>query len=492
MAHLLGIDLGSSSVKATLVDAATGARLATAQSPADRELTIAAPQPGWAEQDPDTWWQHLGHALDALRVQHDLAEVTAVGIAYQMHGLVLVDAGGAPVRPAIIWCDGRAVDPGRRAARKLGIDRLAATTLNAPGNFTASKLAWVAEHEPDTLARATTAFLPGDYLAYRLTGERQTTASGLSEMILWDYAARALSTELLDALGLDERLLPARVPTFGMQARVSPAACTRFGFRQNPVLSYRAGDQPNNAYALKALAPGEVAATAGTSGVVYAVTDRRRFDHAQRVNTFLHVNDAPAAERLGLLLCVNGTGAAYAWLRRLLAATGDPLPYPQLNALANAHEVSEQGLRFYPFGNGPERLLANRAPGARLEGIAFGSHGPAHVAAAVRDGIAAALAYGTRVLATVGTPPRVIRAGRANLFLSDRFCEAFTALTCVPLELYDTDGARGAALAAGVGACVYASHAEALAPVERLRTYTPEEQLIAQYAEFFARWQAGL
>ena len=493
MAQLLGIDLGSSSVKVALVDAARGTCIATAQSPTDREMLINGPQPGWAEQDPESWWAELARALDLLRQRHALDEVKAVGISYQMHGLVLLDRQGQPLRPSIIWCDSRAVAIGDEVAQQLGHERLAATTLNSPGNFTASKWAWVAMHEPQVLAKAATAMLPGDYLAWRLTGERYTTASGLSEMVLWSFAKRELAQDVLRELQLDEQLLPPRVSSFELQGQVSREVCERFGFRQNPLLTYRAGDQPNNAYALRALQPGDVAATAGTSGVVYAVTDQQRYDVQQRVNTFLHVNDSATAERLGILLCVNGTGSAYAWLRRLLAAAGrHELDYAALNALVDAAPVDGETPRFYPFGNGAERLLGNRTLGARLEGLHFNSHGASALAAAVQLGIAAALAYGTGIIAGLGSQPKVIRAGRVNLFLSESFCEAFCELTGVPLELYDTDGAQGAARAAGVGAGIFSSHEEALQQLYRTAVFDPGGERAAAYADFYGRWLADL
>lgn len=492
MAHLLGIDLGSSSVKVSLVDADTGEVLGARQSPRDVELAIDVREEGWAEQDPETWWAHTGHALDALRDAYGLGGVIAIGIAYQMHGLVLLDEAGEVLRPSIIWCDSRAVSKGREAEKAIGMDGLAESTLNSPGNFTAAKLAWVKEHEPEVFAKARTAFLPGDYLAYRLTGQRRTTDSGLSEMVLWDFAAGRTATDVLAAFGLSTDLLPAAGRSFGDQGVVTAAVAARFGLRQNPHVTYRAGDQPNNAYSLKVLAPGEVAATAGTSGVVYQVTDRRRFDRQQRVNTFLHVNRAPGVERLGLLLCVNGTGAAYAWVRRLVSAGGELLAYAALNALAGGGAPPAGGPRFYPFGNGAERLLANRAPGATMAGIDFARHSPGEIVAAVQDGIAAALAYGMEAMAGLGSDVDVVRAGRANMFLSERFCRSFVQLTGVPLELYDTDGAQGAARAAGVGVGCFADHAAALASLRCVGRYEPADAASRAYDDFYGRWVAGL
>ena len=492
MAQLLGIDLGSSSVKASLLDAASGALLATAQSPDGAELAIDVRQGGWAEQDPETWWHHTCEALDRLRQAQPLEHVVAIGIAYQMHGLVLLDEAGEVLRPSIIWCDSRAVALGRAAAKTLGHERLARTTLNSPGNFTAAKLAWVAEHEPEVLAKAHTALLPGDYLAYRLTGERRTTESGLSEMILWDFFDARPATEVLDAFGLPAALLPPAGPSFGEQGAVLPEHCLRFGFRQNPHVTYRAGDQPNNAYSLNVVKPGEVAATAGTSGVVYQVTDQRRFDTQQRINTFLHVTSTPVDPRLGLLLCLNGTGAAYAWLRRTLSAGGELMGYANLNAIAQGEPPLADGPRFYPFGNGAERLLGNDAPGASLLGLDFLRHTPGALVAAVQDGIAAGLAYGTGVITGLGSAVDVVRAGRANMFLSERFCRSFCQLTGVALELYDTDGAQGAARAAGVGADVFADHTAALASLKHVTTYEPEPRMASAYRDYYGRWVAGL
>ena len=491
MAHLIGIDLGSSSVKVSLVDSATGRELAHAQSPSGEEMPMDAAQAGWAEQDPAMWWRHTTSAFGQLSLKHDLSAVRAIGISYQMHGLVMLDREGEPVRPSIIWCDSRAVELGRAAGEDIGQAAIAASTLNSPGNFTASKWAWVAKHEPQLLERVSTVMLPGDYIAYRLTGERSTTSSGLSEMILWDFERQSPASSVLQHYGLDVDLLPPLVPNFGDQGGVTDAVASALGLPKGVTVNYRAGDQPNNAYSLNVLEPGETAATAGTSGVVYAVTDERRFDKQQRVNTFAHVNDSSEAARLGILLCINGTGSAYAWLRRTLGAAELP-SYPQLNDWAARGGVAPDGLLFYPFGNGAERLLGNRSPGARLINLSFTRHGAPELCAAVQDGIAASLAYGAKALAEVGAKPTVTRAGRANLFLSDRFCGAFTQLTGVPLELYDTDGAQGAARAAGVGVGIYASHAEALTSLERIAVFEPNATHREAYAEMFNAWCDGL
>ena len=492
MAQILGIDLGTSSIKASLLDAASGEVLAKAQSPARQEMPIQVPQSGWAEQDPATWWKHTEKAISVLARKTSLKEVRAIGMSYQMHGLVLIDQQGQPVRQSIIWCDSRAVDLGNRAAHTLGDQVMASSILNSPGNFTASKWAWVQALEPQVLAKATTAFLPGDYLAYRLTGERSTTACGLSEMMLWDFQQRRIARPVLEHYELTEELLPPLVPTFGNQGAVQQHLIEKFGLHPAASVCYRAGDQPNNAYSLKVLQPGETAATAGTSGVIYRVSDEAKFDPEQRVNTFLHVNDQTAAKRLGILLCINGTGSAYAWLKRMFGAAGVVPGYAQINAWAGQSEVGSKGLLFYPWGNGAERLLSNRQPGAAFQHLDFNLHGVAQMAASVQDGVAAAMAFGNETLTLLGGKTEVVRAGRANLFLSDRFCQAVSQLLNTRLELFATDGATGAAQAAGVGAGIYASHEEALSSLMPIQEFNPRDELTDAYDTFFDNWSAGL
>jgi len=494
MAQLLGIDLGSSSVKVSLLDAPTGRVVDSAQHPADREMPILAPESSFAEQDPEIWWQHTRIAILELGTRQSLENVAAVGIAYQMHGLVMLDAADQVVRPSIIWCDSRAVAIGQQAMDSLGQDQIAATTLNSPGNFTLSKWAWVARNQPELMNRVQTVMLPGDYIALRLTGQRSTTHSGLSEMIAYDFSQRQQASFLLEHFDLNPELLPDIVPTFGDQGTLLPSVAKEFGFRQNTRLTYRAGDQPNNAFALNVLEPGETAATAGTSGVVYAVTDQRGYDRQQRVNTFLHVNDAADAQRLGILLCINGTGSAYAWLRRLLAAGNEQtLPsYEQLNAWAAEANIGSDGLSFYPWGNGAERILGNADPGARFSGLQFSRHQTPELCAAVQDGIAAALSYGMSALHELGASPQVVRAGHTNLFLSERFGRAFVQLTGVPLQLYNTDGAQGAARAAGVGAGIFATCQEASSALELVREFEPQAELEEPYRRFYEQWRKGM
>jgi xylulokinase len=488
---LLGIDVGSSSVKACLVDADTRRRLGRSQSPAG-EMPIDAPHPGFAEQDPECWWQHVCSATQHLLQQTatNPARVRAIGISYQMHGLVLIDEDRAVVRPAIIWCDGRAVSSGQGLLELAGAERCAQHLLNAPGNFTAAKLAWVREHEPEIFGRARTMLLPGDWVAMRMTDRVAITAPGLSEATLWDFPANRPAEFLLAAAGIDPDILPEVVPTFSEQGRLSVAAAEALGLQPDTPITYRAGDQPNNAFALEVLEPGQVAATAGTSGVVYGVSARATYDPEQRVNTFAHVTHEPGTERYGTLLCVNGTGALNAWLRREVAGTD--VHYEVMNTAAAEVSVGSDGLTVLPFGNGAERMLGNRDIGAHFVGLELQRHGRAHLWRAAQEGIACALAHGMAILSDLGLDLTRIRAGNSNMFLSPVFREALAGLTGTAIDLYDTEGAQGAALAAGVGLGLYATPADAFGGIEPLFTVEPDDRNRSAYAHLNERWQAAL
>lgn len=494
MSYTLGLDIGSSSVKACILDTASGQVLGHATSPAS-ELPILAAQPGFAEQHPDTWWEHVGKAarLAIEQAKVDGSAVRAVGISYQMHGLVCVDGAGKVLRPAIIWCDSRAVPYGQAALAGIGEERCLHHLLNSPGNFTASKLAWVAEHEPEIFAQIRHIMLPGDWIAYQLTGEINTTASGLSEGILWDMRDDAVATMVLDYFGFSASLIPPVVPTFGQQGAVSPQAAAALGIQAGAQVAYRGGDQPNNALSLNVLQPGELAATAGTSGVVYGVSDVASADPLQRVNTFVHVNHQAQAPRYGVLLCVNGTGIASSWLRREVCRVDEcGLDYPAMNDEAARAPVGSDGLVMLPFGNGAERTLGNRNVGAAIVGLDFNRHRRAHLLRASQEGIIFAMKYGIDVMAELGVPVKRVRAGFANSFLSPLFRQAFATTTGAVLELYDTDGAAGAARGAALGAGIYASSAEAFAHLSQRATVEPEADQASAYGEAYARWRAVL
>jgi xylulokinase len=489
---LLGLDVGSSFVKASLVDADRGVPVASASAPST-EMPIAAPQPGWAEQAPEAWWTHAVSATrSALRSASAAADsVVAIGISYQMHGLVVVDRAGRVLRPAIIWCDSRAVGLGDWAFDAIGHLNCLARYLNSPGNFTASKLKWVKEHEPDVYGRIHKAMLPGDYIAMRLTGEAATTDTGLSEAILWDYLDGGVAREVLDVYGLSPDLLPPVVPTLGPQGVLTADAASELGLCPGVPISYRAGDQPNNAFSLKVLEPGEVAATAGTSGVVFGVGAEARWDQQSRVNTFLHVTHTAPVPRYGVLLCVNGTGSLNQWLRRTLGG-GETLTYDQMNREAAATPIGADGLLVLPYGNGAERTLGNRDPGASVHGLSLVRHGRGHLCRAAQEGIVFALRYGMEIMREMGVTAATVRAGRANMFLSPLFAGAFADVTGAAVELFETDGAQGAARAAGVGAGIFPTLPDAFAGLRAVQRIEPDEGRRSEYEQVYARWRRVL
>ncbi|HEX8658234.1 MAG TPA: FGGY family carbohydrate kinase [Hymenobacter sp.] len=489
MKYLLGYDIGSSSIKVSLLDIDTGRCVAAATSP-KQEMEISVPQAGWAEQRPERWWQECVNATAELKAAYrfDTALIAGIGITYQMHGLVLMDKDGQVLRPAIIWCDSRAVDHGNQAFEALGQAYCLSNFLNSPGNFTASKLKWVRENEPAIYAQIHKIQLPGDYLAFKLTGQLQTTVSGLSEGVFWNFKKQAIAQDLLDYYGISADLLPEVVDTFSVQGHLRPEAAQELGLTTGTPLSYRAGDQPNNAFSLNVLNPGEVAATAGTSGVVYGINETNTPDPRSRVNAFVHVNSTPAQPRNGVLMCLNGTGILNSWLRKIVGE----LPYEQMNHLAAQAPVGAEGLVFLPFGNGVERILENRLAHAELRGLDFNVHGQPHVLRAAQEGIVYALNYGLDIMRTSGVQVRQVRAGNANMFLSPVFREAFVNSGNVELELYNTDAAQGAARGAGVGAGVYASPPEAFTGLERILTVEPTEALREQYQAAYGRWHNSL
>jgi len=485
--YLLGFDVGSSSVKASLVDIERGDIAASAFYP-EKEAPIVAVRTGWAEQDPQMWWDNAKLALRKIMQQAGAKgeDIAAIGISYQMHGLVCVDKKQKVLRPSIIWCDSRAVAYGERAFNELGKERCLTHLLNSPGNFTAAKLAWVKENEPELFRQIDKVMLPGDYIAMKLTGEAQTTISGLSEGMMWDFKAKRPAKFLLDYFGFEDSLLAEVVPTFGIQSVVSEEAAQELGLKAGTPIGYRAGDQPNNAVSLNVFNPGEIASTAGTSGVVYGVLGDVNYDPESRVNTFAHANYTTATDRLGVLLCINGTGILNAWMHRNV--TSD-LSYSEMNDLAASVPVGSEGVKIIPFGNGAERVLGNKEVGCSVHGVNFNKHGRAHLARAAQEGIVFSFCYGMEIMQQMGMKLNKIHAGRANMFLSSLFRETLANVSGATIELYETDGSVGAAKGAGIGAGIYKDHDEAFSTLKRLAIIAPEESRREEYIEAYREWK---
>ena len=489
--YLLGLDIGSSCVKASLVDIDNGQAAASAFFP-KHEAPISAPRKGWAEQDPDSWWNYAKQSVAQVMADTGTKpdEVKAVGISYQMHGLVCVDKNQQPLRPSIIWCDSRAVQEGNRAFTALGSDWCMSHLLNSPGNFTAAKLAWVKDNEPELFSRIDKVMLPGDYIAMRLTGEACTTVRGLSEGTLWDFKSQQTADKLLDYYGIPATLLPRIVPTFGEQGRLTEAAAKEMGLQAGTPVSYRAGDQPNNALSLNVFNPGEIASTAGTSGVVYGVLGQPACDAKSRVNVFAHVNYTKEQERLGVLLCINGTGILNAWMHRNVVPEG--VGYAEMNDLAAEAPIGSDGVVVIPFGNGAERILENKEMGCSIHGINFNKHNRSHLLRAAQEGIVFSFCYGMEIMGQMGMDIHRIHAGKANMFLSPLFRDTLAGVSGATINLYDTDGSVGAAKGAGIGCGIYKDHDEAFASLRLLQTIVPDEQHRADYQAAYERWKEQL
>ena len=484
---LLGIDLGTSSIKVSVVDSGTQRCIASARHP-EQEVAIRSLQTGWAEQSPEMWWHNIKGAIQKLIATQTFhaEDIRAIGIAYQMHGLVVVDRDQRVLRDSIIWCDSRAVGIGNEAYEHIGGQCCRDYLLNSPGNFTASKLGWVKRYEPELYDKIDKIMLPGDFAAMKMTGEISTTRSALSEGIFWDFKNSAVSTDVMRYFNFSMDILPPVRDVFCSHGTLLPEVASELGLTPGIPVSYKAGDQLNNAVSLKVFEPGEVAATAGTSGVIYAVTDKLFSDEHSRVNAFAHVNHAAGHTRLGVLLCINGAGIMNRWTQQLTGAT-----YPEMNARASKVDPGSDGLMIFPFGNGAERMLENKIAGAHISEIDLNKHSPAHLFRAVQEGIVYSFRYGLDIMRENGIEPTIIRAGRANMFLSDLFVDTFVNVTNVAVELYKNDGSIGAALGAGIGAGIYSSAADAFVNLKPERQIAPNES-VKLFSALYNKWRYEL
>lgn len=489
--YLLGYDIGSSSVKASLVNAETGKCVSTAFYP-KVEAEIISHKQGWAEQRPDQWWGHLKQSTEAILKESGInpKDIKAIGISYQMHGLVCIDKDRNVLRPAIIWCDSRGVPYGEKAFKEIGEEQCLSHILNSPGNFTATKLAWVKEHEPELFEKIDKILLPGDYIAMRLTDRVCTTISGLSEAMLWDFKTGDVADFLLEYLGFSRDIIPEIVPTFAVQGYVTAAAAADLRLAEGIPVTYRAGDQPNNALSLNVFNPGEIASTAGTSGVVYGVNGEVNYDTKSRVNTFAHVNHTPGQTRLGIMACISGTGILNSWMKRNVAPEG--ISYAEMNDLAAKAPIGSEGVSILPFGNGAERVLQNREIGSSIHGVNFIRHGKHHLVRAAQEGIVFSFQYGIEIMEGLGMDVKKIHAGHANMFLSPLFRETLAGISGATIELYDTDGSVGAAKGAGIGAGIYADNNEAFATLDRIEVIEPVAADRQAYVDAYNLWKERL
>ncbi|MAS39401.1 MAG: carbohydrate kinase [Flammeovirgaceae bacterium] len=477
----LGIDLGSSSVKTSIFDRKSGKSIDSFTYP-DSEMEIISEQDGWAEQDPNYWWECISHTFDHLRESNDFKSIRAIGISYQMHGLVVVDKKYNPLHNAIIWCDSRAVETGLKAEAEMNDDIFETKTLNSPGNFTASKLKWLQDNKQDIYDKIHKIMLPGDFIVYKLTNNLTTTPMGLSEGIMWDFQSGTISEDILDYYNIKDKLIPEVVDSIGDQGTVSDDIIERFGFSKGLRITYRAGDQPNNAFSLNVLEPGEIAATAGTSAVIYSVTDKNITDLNNRINTFLHCLNSKTRKRNGLLLCINGSGIAYSWIKSMLKEKS----YEEMD-IKSEKINSPEGIKFYPFGNGSERLFGNKKIDSHLLGFDFNKHSNNHIIRSVLEGISFSLCYSIELLRDFGVNVETVKVGKANLFLSKVFRESFINSANVKLQMFDTNGAEGAARGAALGSGYYEDATEAFGSLKIISEEIPNGQ--NTYLDRYKDWK---
>jgi len=489
MNYYLGLDIGSSSIKAALVEISKGKSLGVVQEPKE-EMGMYAQKNGWAEQKPEDWWIHSCNAIKRLKKQHNISrtQIKGIGISYQMHGLVLVDKAGNPLRKSIIWCDSRAVEIGNKAFEDIGEETCASSLLNSPANFTASKLKWVKDNEPDIYKNIYKFMLPGDYMAYKFSNVINTTISGLSEGVFWDFKKDSVADFLLEYYGLDKALVPDIVETFGLQSVVDEKGEEDSGIAAGTPIYYRAGDQPNNALSLNVFNPGEVVATGGTSGVVYAITNSLSVKENARVNNFAHVNYKKGTDpRIGKLLCINGAGIQYRWLLNNL----DVSSYEDMNILASEIPVGSDGVCLIPFGNGAERMLNNKEIGTRIANLNLNNHHKGHMCRAALEGIAFSFVYGIELLKSDGIKAKVIRAGNDNLFRSEIFANTVATLIGQEIEIYNTTGAIGAARAADLHKGDFESFGKSIMDNDHVMTFMPFKDK-TPYLKAFQNWKNEL
>lgn len=485
--YLLGYDLGTSSIKAAIIDAESGKCVASDFYPKN-EAPIKSLKAGWAEQSPSDWMIYFKEVTKSViaKASVETKEIKAIGFSYQMHGLVAIDKDGNLLRDSIIWCDSRGVPYGDRAFNDLGKNNCLEHLLNSPGNFTASKLMWIKENEPELFKRIYKIMLPADYVAYKLTGKICTNPEGLSEYMLWDFKKNDVADFLIEYMETDKSILPEILPTFSIQGFVTEEAAAEFGLPAGIPITYRAGDQPNNALSLNVFEPGQIAATAGTSGVVYGINGCIAYDSLSRVNNFAHVNHSGDKTRIGVMTCISGTGILNSWMKRNIADSGTS--YSDMNEYASKVPVGSEGLVILPFGNGAERVLENRQIGCSFNGLNFNIHTRAHLFRAAQEGIVFSLMYGMEIMEDLGLNIDRIHAGHANMFLSPVFRETLASVSGAVIELYDTDGAVGAAKGAGIGAGIYKNPDEAFATLDKIDVIYPAANR-APYLQAYEEWK---
>lgn len=486
---LCGIDVGTSSIKLSVVNSATKKIIHSCSFP-DTENDIISILPGYAEQNPEHWWHCIEQVIkkgNASKTYNPL-DIIAIGISYQMHGLVILDKDKKVLRPSIIWCDSRASGYGDKAFENLGKENALKSLLNSPGNFTASKLAWVKKNEPYIYDKIKYVLLPGDYISYKFTNELTTTISALSEGIFWDFKKNEISKDLLNYYQFDISLFPELRHVFTNHGLITSKNAIQLGLSKKIKVTYKAGDQPNNALSLGVIEPGEIATTAGTSGVIYGVSSELKYDPDCRLNSFAHVNYTNELRRIGVLMCINGTGILNRWLKENFFPLNS---YTDLNNFADKSEIGSKGLICFPFGNGSERIFNNKIIGGSFRNLDFNRHKKNEISRSVQEGIAFSMVYGLELLEIAGINPIKIKAGFSNMYLSSIFASTIVNASNVSIQLLESDGAYGAALGAGIGLQYYKSLYEGVNSIKIMSEVTPDQNR-NKTREVYENWKFEL
>ncbi|MFL6335582.1 MAG: xylulokinase [Pyrinomonadaceae bacterium] len=466
---LLGIDVGTGGSRALVVDE-SGRVVASATV---EHEPFASPRTGWAEQDARDWWRASEAAVrEVLQADGVSAEeIACVGLTGQMHGAVLLDERDEPLRPSIIWCDVRTHEQCRALTEQVGAERLIQLVSNpALEGFTLPKMLWVREREPEVWGRVRSVLLPKDYVRLRLTGEKATDVADASGTLLFDVTHRKWSDEMLELAGLDRSLLPRAFESSEITGRVSAEGAKATGLLEGTPVVAGAGDQAAGAVGMGIVRPGAVSATIGTSGVVFAATDRPALDPKGRVHTFCHA----VPERWHVLGVSQGAGLSLRWFRDQFGAGADDGrdPYERLGEEADTVPPGADGVLWAPYLMGERTPHLDPHARAALVGL-NASHRRAHVVRAILEGVAFSLRDTFTIFEEMGVPVESIRLGgggaRSRVW---RQIQADVYGREVELVEADEGAAYGAALLAGVGGGAWTSVDDACAAAVRVRERT--------------------
>ena len=448
--YVAGIDVGTGGTRAVIMD--ENGRIAA--SATEEHQAFASPSIGWAEQRPEDWWRAAKIAIPkALEIGKLRGEqISCVGFSGQMHGAVMLDDFDKVVRPALIWCDVRTEKQCKELNERIGAERLIRLTCNpALANFTLTKLMWTRENEPENWARVRSVMLPKDYVRLKLTGDRATDLADASGTLMLDVARRKWSMEILQAVEMDQSLLPSLCESPEVCGKISPEGAEATGLKAGTLVVAGAGDQAAGAVGMGIAMPGAVSATIGTSGVVFAATDHPAKDPKGRLHTFCHAIPG----RWHMMGVTQAAGLSLKWFRDCFGTKlgkHEDNSYDQLTAEAATVPAGADGLLWAPYLMGERTPHLDPNARAMLVGLTA-SHTRAHVVRAILEGVAFSLRDTFTIFSHMNVPVKSIRLGgggaRSPLW---RQIQADVYGNEVEIVEAEEGAAFGAAILAGVGA----------------------------------------